>query len=300
MKLTLLLLAGCVWIGEGRYDARRDRDQDGHMAVQWGGDDCDDDDPDVRPGAVEVWYDGVDQDCDGANDYDADGDGHVHVDFPEEAGGTAPGIGDCDDADAAVSPSADEVWYDGVDQDCDGANDYDADGDGFVHPDHADRAGGTAPGVDDCDDDDPLAYPGADEIPYDGIDQRCDGFDLVDVDEDGYPGIAFDDWQPAHAGVAWPDGLEADVDCDDTDVDVFPGAEEIWYDGVDQDCDGANDFDQDRDGYVHEDFPTRAGGTAPLQGDCDDQEPAYNPGAECDPLCFCDNNCTGSTTCPPV
>ena len=48
--------------------------------------DCDDSDPDVNPEAEETWYDGVDSDCDGADDYDADGDG-VPVDS------------DCDDAD---------------------------------------------------------------------------------------------------------------------------------------------------------------------------------------------------------
>ena len=37
-------------------------------------------------------------------------------------------------------------------------------------------------------------------------------------------------------------------DCDDAKVDVFL-AVEVWYDGVDDDCDG-NDADQDEDGTM--------------------------------------------------
>lgn len=40
-------------------------------------------------------------------------------------------------------------------------------------------------------------------------------------------------------GVSVPDG-----DCDDSDATIFPGAEEIWDDGIDQDCDG-EDKDSD-------------------------------------------------------
>ncbi len=60
------------------------------------------------------------------------------------------------------------------------------------------------------------------------------------------------------------DGYETDVDCDDTDPDVHPDAEETWYDGADQDCLLTSDYDADGDGadaYHH-------GGT-----DCDDSDP---------------------------
>lgn len=39
---------------------------------------------------------------------------------------------------------------------------------------------------DDCDDNDPDVYPGAIEVPYDNVDQDCDGSDLLDLDWDGY------------------------------------------------------------------------------------------------------------------
>lgn len=53
------------------------------------------------------------------------------VDADADADGYTLGDGDCDDADAAVHPGAGEIWYDGVDQDCDGLDDYDADRDGY-------------------------------------------------------------------------------------------------------------------------------------------------------------------------
>ena len=89
-----------------------DADEDLHEHTLAGGDDCDDADPAAHPGAEEVWYDGVDQDCDG-DDLDADGDGY--------AGGGGP---DCDDTDAAVHPGLPDPT-DGVDQDCDGIADDD-------------------------------------------------------------------------------------------------------------------------------------------------------------------------------
>ncbi|MFZ5478613.1 MAG: MopE-related protein [Myxococcota bacterium] len=116
------------------------------------GGDCDDLDPDVNPGANEVWYDGTDQDCDG-NDTDQDEDGYSALTF---------GGGDCDDTDPTVNPGASQTWYDGTDQDCDGQDDWDQDGDGV----RADEG--------DCDDTDPETYPGAFEGDSDD-DNDCDG-----------------------------------------------------------------------------------------------------------------------------
>jgi hypothetical protein len=102
--------------------------------------------------------------------------------------GYAPYAGDCDDLDPDAYPTHSEVC-DGLDQDCDGLADEglvatwrpDADGDGSQGLDwviSCDRPAGwweTDGGPYDCDDADPHAFPGAQEVPYDGIDQNCDG-----------------------------------------------------------------------------------------------------------------------------
>ena len=75
------------------------------------GDDCDDSDETIYWGATDTWYDGIDSDCDGADDYDMDGDGHAHEDH---------GGGDCDDTDPAINPDAEDIPDDGIDHDCDG------------------------------------------------------------------------------------------------------------------------------------------------------------------------------------
>ena len=105
------------------------------------GDDCDDGDQMVYPGAPEIWYDNMDSDCGADNDFDQDGDGFVAVGFDWAAGGTAPGTGDCADMEPSINPGAPEIWYDDVDQDCDGWNDYDADYDLYVSADYPGQGG---------------------------------------------------------------------------------------------------------------------------------------------------------------
>jgi len=74
---------------------------------------------------------------------------------------------DCDDSNADVNPDADEIAYNGIDDDCDSATlDDDLDGDGFVL-------------ADDCDDMDAGINPDAEEIVNNGIDEDCDGEDLL-------------------------------------------------------------------------------------------------------------------------
>jgi hypothetical protein len=156
-----------------------DADDDGRPTPLAGGDDCDDRDPSIFPGAPER-CDGADEDCDDAvdedpidaptwhrdQDHDGAGDPDVTATACARPAGFVADASDCDDTDAAVRPGAHERYYDGVDQDCDGASDDDADADGYDSAGH---------GGEDCRDSDPTSFPGAPERPGDGLDQDCDG-----------------------------------------------------------------------------------------------------------------------------
>ncbi len=83
--------------GAGAHDPLADLDGDGHDALEDGGDDCDDTDATIHPGADDTVGDGIDQNCDGIDGVDGDGDGHAS----EASGGL-----DCDDADMRVHPGA--------------------------------------------------------------------------------------------------------------------------------------------------------------------------------------------------
>ncbi len=213
--------------------------------------------------------------------------------------GFAERDGDCDDADPTVHPGAEELCN-ARDDDCDRVADNgvvstwytDADDDGYGVPDDAvescEPVDGRVEDGTDCDDGDPDTHPGAPEV-CDGDDDDCDGVaDLgqvstwyVDADGDGFG-------DPDQASLSCdpePDWVLEAGDCDDSDAEVSPDAEETCN-SVDDDCDGLvdEDFDLDGDGW---------GGAHCGGADCDDDDPSVHPDAEeiCDD--GVDNDCDG-------
>ncbi len=150
-------------------------DQDGDLQTSCDGD-CNDFNAAINEGATDLVGDGTDNNCDGVDGTDDDGDGFASV----LSGGT-----DCDDGDGALTPGdADGDGQSSCDGDCDDTDatltTTDDDGDGFTSCDE------------DCDDLDPAIYPHATEIPYDAVDQNCDGIDeCEDLNCDGWTDIVF-------------------------------------------------------------------------------------------------------------
>jgi MYXO-CTERM domain-containing protein len=207
---------------------------------------------------------------------DADGDG-----FWTEGAGPV----DCDDSQATVNPEASEVC-DGFDNDCDhalaeGETDEDGDGspkcDGILWPDVPEE-------LQDCAPEDPDRYPGNPEV-CDGLDNDCvDDLAEGETDEDG-------DESPLCDDALWPDGPEED--CDDTNPAMYPDNDE-HCDGLDNDCDGAPDpEEEDSDGDNFVVCSPWTGGPPILGGsDCEPDNRGINPGATelCDGI---DQNCDG-------
>jgi hypothetical protein len=270
----------------------------------------------VNPAATDTWYDGVDQDCAGDDDFDKDDDGYATESYPDQDGVYGDDCVDGNDLDddnfagaaaSAINPDASEVWYDGTDQDCDD-NDCDQDYDGY------DGGNGVYCVPAECDDFNPDIYPD-DSIPevwYNGVDENCDGDD-GDQDGDGYWISGYDELVVAAGGTPLdiPEGW--DGDCWDVPLaveaaprdyvavngfgqpdadEVNPAATEVWYDDVDQDCAGnVSDFDADSDGYATTVYADRDG----LVGeDCDDTDNNVFPGQFETYYDGTDDNCDGN------
>jgi RHS repeat-associated protein len=269
----------------GNYDDPGASDDDGDGYSENAGD-CNDTDPSIYPGAAEI-CDGIDNNCDGANDegvtatfyLDSDTDGYGIATETVEActapSGYAAQANDCNDSDATINPSASEICN-GVDDNCDASIDegFDVDGDGYT------SCGG------DCNDLDAAISPSASEI-CDGVDNNCNSqvdegvtsTFYLDADGDGY-GSNQDTTEACSAPAGY---TSTPNDCDDTDAGINPAAAEVC-DQADNNCDGQVDegFDADSDGYTT------------CDGDCDDNDATTYPGAAeiCDGI---DNNCDGTT-----
>ncbi|GDX78488.1 hypothetical protein LBMAG42_02990 [Deltaproteobacteria bacterium] len=266
--------------------------------------DCDDTRADVSPRAPEVCdLLDVDEDCDllpndlddwvadGSYWYpDLDGDGWGD-DVPPVWTCEAPqdyvdSTSDCNDHDPLVHPEAPELCNE-VDDNCDDVTDEDAedertwyqdlDADGYGDATTTSTAcaqpSGSAEVAGDCDDHNNTIHPSADESDCTGtVDLNCDGF-TGETDNDG-------------------DGFNACLECDDGDVAVYPGADEVCN-GVDDDCDGTTDVnaldgsfwyaDSDKDGYGDPEAEVSACiqplGYVVDATDCDDASRTTWPGA---------------------
>ena len=232
-----------------------------------------------------------------------------------------PASEDCDDGDPSVNGGATEVC-DGVDNDCDGEVDEDVttigfedtDADGFGDPDAPVEActlpDDAVANANDCDDTDPAVFPGAIEV-CNGIDDDCDD----DVDEEllveVFTDTDGDGWGDPGTGTLACEAGSGEVldgsDCDDARPEAFPGAEEACNE-LDDDCDGDIDegvtttfwLDGDGDGYGETGGVTTEACETPLgyadaEGDCDEADIAFHPGApETDCADPADYNCDGS------
>ncbi len=236
-------------------------------------------------------------------DYCFDPDGDLYGDGP---GCRGP---DCVENAEEINAGAPEIC-DGVDNDCDGQVDDQADGT-LVNCDTG-FAGVCSAGRTQCVDGSLICV--AFETPGDetcnGLDDDCDGeidnnpvsatIWYADVDND-----RFGDESTAIAACVRPEGTIADAgDCDDNDRTINPTVPESC-DGVDNDCDGEIDeegalgerrfyLDEDNDGYGQTDAfvvaCTAPEGYVELDNDCDDADDAINPAAAeiCDNI---DNDC---------
>jgi len=314
--------------------------RDGLSAI---GGDCNDTDAAISPVAIEI-CDEIDNNCDGITDIgegtlyypDADNDGYG--DLAGELEACSPPIGyvenseDCDDSDSDINPTADEVC-DGVDNNCNALFDdedttvvdvlvwyLDYDGDGYGDSAYSNNGcvGPTSyvDNADDCNDLDATIHPSAAEV-CDEIDNNCDGtvdenvqsIWYLDYDGDGFGNGSY----PLYACTQPANSSSDSTDCDDSDGEIYPGADE-YCDNIDQDCDGiAMDedsldallwyLDSDEDGYGDEAISVYSCdevlGHVDNADDCDDDNALYYPGAHEIEIPFdgIDPNCDGKDYC---
>lgn len=248
------------------------------------GGDCNDLNRNINPGKPELCGDGIDNNCNGDTDeegavgcvdryYDFDGDGYG-VGAPrclcaDEGYYTALEGGDCDDHESSLNPGQPELCFDGIDNNCNGKTDEE--------------------GAQGC------------EIYY------------ADRDNDGYGNPSDSKCLCSPTDVYTS---RNNRDCDDTNKDVNPDMPELCGDNIDNNCNGKTDeegaqgcvdfyYDGDGDNYGALGSTPRclcgpdvAGKfTATLEGDCNDSNPAINPGAReiCEPegVPPVDDNCNG-------
>ncbi len=233
--------------------------------------DCNDTDPNIKPGAVEL-CNKADDNCDGQLDNgiafvnyypDADGDGVGDANAQAESScsplpGKVLSNSDCNDGSASVKPGAQEVCN-GADDDCDGQIDEgltfatyypDADGDGFGAAGALAQSSclvvpGKVTNALDCNDTSAQVKPTATET-CNGVDDNCNGgIDDGLTFANYYPDTDGDGFGAAGAGyvascVPMAGRVTSTTDCDDGNAAIKPTASEACN-GVDDNCNGQTD-----------------------------------------------------------
>lgn len=245
--------------------------------------DCDDTNVLINPSVKEIYQDGIDNNCNGDDDEGTDADEDLY-----KVEGGSLGLVDCNDNDGKISPSADDDNCDGIDDNCNGQADenYQATsvtcGKGICQS-TGEMICSNGQEITTCN-----ALEGAipescdEKTGYDGIDNNCDG--TVDLDCNSYCDEDRDKYTPfVKCSVFYTLG-----DCNDTTALINEGQEEIYYDGVDNDCNSeTKDEGTDADGDL---YKIEGGLCGPI--DCNDSNPNVNPSLldDCDGI---DNNCNG-------
>ena len=210
--------------------------------------DCDDKLRSVNPDANELCFDSIDNDCDGEVDEtssenaptwyeDGDGDGFGNLLVTTESCtkpvGYVDNSSDCNDTAPTISPDADELCSDAIDNNCNGEVDEnsavdaitwhkDSDGDSFGSFDDilvscTQPLDYIADGT-DCDDTDNTINLDGTEICHDRLDNDCDG-DTDFADETDCPVESEDDTDDDSTDGPSEDDTDDDESDDDVDED---------------------------------------------------------------------------------
>ena len=193
--------------------------------------------------------------------------------------------GDCSDG---ADNDGDGSFFDCNDDGCTGAPDCSGDNEVSIEPSSeisSEPSSETSSEPSSEASTEPTSEPSNEDVDNDGIlvNEDCDDEDStlgaiqLDEDCDGIlSGDDCDDSDPTTVDDMDCDGFSSLIDCDDYNDTVYPNASDSWYDGVDSDCQGNDDYDQDGDGYVEEQY---ASNSPLLSGDCNDEDGNINIGS---------------------